>query len=373
MIKDDFSAWVVPSVRTLKPYEPGKPIETLQRETGIEKPLKLASNENPLGPSPQVLSGLKAEQLSLARYPDGNGFFLKQALSEFYQLPEDCFTLGNGSNDILELLARVFAAPGREVIFSQYAFVVYPLATQAVGAQAVVIPAKEWGTDLLAMLAAINERTSLVFIANPNNPTGTCINAADLESFLQQVPQHVVVVLDEAYYEYAQVEMSRRGDSYPNSEKWLARFPNLVITRTFSKAYGLAGLRVGYSLSSPQVADFLNRIRQPFNVNAVALQAAVLALSDQNHVAQSVEINHQGLRFLEGCCQRLALNFIPSLGNFLTIDVGNEAMDVYQRLLQRGIIVRPLAPSGLPHHLRVSVGLPEENQKFENSLMQVLT
>ncbi|WJW76688.1 histidinol-phosphate transaminase [Thiohalobacter sp. IOR34] len=355
-----------PGVRGLHPYEPGKPLEELEREYGIRDAVKLASNENPLGPSPRVAPLLAEAMGELARYPDGNGFALKQALAGHHGVDTAQITLGNGSNDVLELVARVFLAPGREAVFSEHAFAVYPIVTQATGATARIAPARDYGHDLDAMAALIGGRTSVVFIANPNNPTGTWLGRQALLQFLEGVPPEVVVVLDEAYVEYVEAA------DYPDSLPWLARFPNLVITRTFSKAYGLAGLRVGYALSHPELAELFNRVRQPFNVNSLALAAAEVALGDQEHIRRALELNRSGMQFWETSCRRLGLDFIPSVGNFLCIDVGRSGPEVYQALLPEGVIVRPVANYGLPRHLRITIGLEDENRRAVAALERVL-
>jgi len=350
----------LPNINAIKPYQPGKPIDELERELGISNIIKLASNENPLGPSEVVLTAVEQAAKALTRYPDGNGFVLKAALADYYQLTADQITLGNGSNDVLELLARIFVSPADEVIFSQYAFAVYPLVTQAIGAIAVIASSRDFGHDLDAMTTLISDKTKLIFIANPNNPTGTAIAPEQIEAFLQQVPSSVIVVLDEAYVEYTTQTV--------NTVEWLANYPNLVITRTFSKAYGLAALRVGYSLSSPDIADLLNRIRQPFNVNSLALAAATAALSDQAYIDQTKQVNEAGLKQFEAGFKLLGLSFIPSKGNFITVHVKRNADAVFQLLLQQGVIVRPIANYGLPHHLRISIGLPTENQQCLDAL-----
>jgi len=350
----------LPNITALKPYQPGKPIEELERELGLSNIIKLASNENPLGPSKSALNAIEQASKELTRYPDGNGFSLKAALAEHVQLTADQITLGNGSNDVLELLARTFVSSNDEVIFSQYAFAVYPLVTQAIGAKAVIAPASDFGHDLDAMTTLISEKTKLIFIANPNNPTGTALAPKQVETFLKQVPESVIVVLDEAYVEYTTQQF--------NTVAWLAGYPNLVITRTFSKAYGLAALRVGYSLSSPEIADCLNRIRQPFNVNSLALVAAVAALADKDYVEQSRQLNEAGLKQFVTGFEQLGLTYILSKGNFITVDVKRNADTIYQSLLQQGVIVRPIANYGLPQHLRISVGLGEENQRCLDAL-----
>lgn len=362
----DFLALANPGIRGLSPYQAGKPIEELQRELGLSHVVKLASNENPLGPSPAVKAACERALATITRYPDSNGFALKSALAENLHVQPTQLTLGNGSNDLLDLIARVFLAPDLSAVFSQYAFVVYPLATQACGARAIATPARDWGHDLDAMADAIAPDTRLVFIANPNNPTGTALSRQEVTAFLRRVPEHVIVVLDEAYTEYVD------DPNFPDGVALLAEFPNLVVTRTFSKAYGLAGLRVGYSISSPAIADLLNRVRAPFNVNSLALAAAVAALGDKAYLERSRNLNSDGMRQIAAACDSLDLSFIPSAGNFITVDVGDRALDVYHRLLREGVIVRPLAPYQMPRHLRVSIGLPEENQFFIDALPQVL-
>lgn len=362
----DFLALANPGIRGLHPYQAGKPIEELQRELGLSHVVKLASNENPLGPSPAVVEACKRALSDITLYPDSNGFELKAALSAKLGVASSQLTLGNGSNDVLDLIARVFLAPGYSAVFSQYAFVVYPIATQACSARGIVTPAKEWGHDLDAMANAIEDDTRVVFIANPNNPTGTALSRDDVVGFLRRVPPGVVVVLDEAYTEYVE------DPDFPDGVALLDEFPNLIVTRTFSKAYGLAGLRVGYAVSSPTIADLLNRVRAPFNVNSLGLVGAVAALGDEEYLVRSREVNAAGRRQIEAACDKLALPYIPSMGNFVTVEVGNEALQIYQQLLQEGVIVRPLTPYQMPRHLRVSIGLPEENRSFIDALTKVL-
>ena len=365
----DFLSRACPGVQRLTPYVPGKPIEELERELGIRNIVKLASNENPLGPGTAVLRAVERVLPELSRYPVGNGFRLKQALSDHLGVTSDTITLGNGSNDVLDLVARAFLGPGDEAVFSEFAFAVYPIATQACGATGVVTPARDYGHDLDAMARAIGPRTKVVFIANPNNPTGTAFGRGQWESFIRQVPESVLVVLDEAYIEYTGAEM----DDPLNGLNYLADYPNLLVTRTFSKAYGLAALRVGYSLSHPQVADLLNRVRQPFNVDSVALAAAQAALGDQDYLQRSRALNHQGMEQYVAGFRRLGLDYIPSAGNFVTVHFANDAGPVYQQLLEQGVIVRPLANYGLPRSLRISIGLPQENQRCLEALEQCLS
>ncbi|CAB0150073.1 Histidinol-phosphate aminotransferase [Pseudidiomarina piscicola] len=353
-------------VRNLQPYQAGKPIEELERELGITGIVKLASNENPLGLSSEVRTALQETLSGLSRYPDANGFYLKSKLAKKFALKADQITLGNGSNDVLELLARTFVSAEHEVIFSQHAFVVYPLVTQAIGAKGVAVPAHEYGHDLTAMLAAITANTRMIFIANPNNPTGTFLTTEQLQRFIEQVPEHVLVVLDEAYSEY--VAENERAPSF----EWVASYPNLIVTRTFSKAYGLAGLRAGYAVSQPEIADLMNRARQPFNMNSLSLRAAEVALDDDDYLQQSVAVNAAGMEQLIAFCDEARLAYIPSHGNFLTIEVGENAGQLYQQLLHEGVIVRPVAGYELPHHLRVSIGLPEENAAFIQAMKKLL-
>ncbi|HVL36738.1 MAG TPA: histidinol-phosphate transaminase [Burkholderiales bacterium] len=347
-------------VRAIAPYQPGKPIGELARELGLKEEgiVKLASNENPLGIGPRTRAAIEAALGELSRYPDGNGFELKQALARRHGVDMASLVLGNGSNDVLELVASAFLGPGRAAVLSQHAFAVYPLATQARGARPIVVPARHYAHDLEAMAKAIDDETYVVWVANPNNPTGTLARPDEIEAFLRRVPERVIVVLDEAYNEYLPPDL--RSDAV----KWLRRHPNLVVTRTFSKAYGLAGLRVGYALAHASVADVMNRVRQPFNVNSVALAAAAAALDDMEFVARSFAENLSGLRQLEEGARGLGLEFIPSYGNFITVRVG-RAPELYKRLLRRGVIVRPVGGGyGLPEHLRVSVGTAAENERF---------
>ncbi|QIQ21658.1 histidinol-phosphate transaminase [Zophobihabitans entericus] len=353
-------------ISKLQPYQAGKPIEELERELGIKDIIKLASNENPLGFPASAKQAITKHLDELTFYPDANGFSLKKAISEKFKVKQEQITLGNGSNDLIELIARTFVHDEDEVIFAQYAFIVYPLVTQALNAKAVVVPAKNWGHDLPAMLAAITDKTKLVVVANPNNPTGTFLESAELEQFIKQVPENVLVVLDEAYTEFTPV--SRRAPSL----QWVDKYPNLIVCRTFSKAYGLAGLRIGYAVSSPEIMGILNRVRQPFNCNSLALVAAEAVLADDAYLAKAYENNLAGLKLITEFCEQEKLPYIPSMGNFITIDFGKPAQPIYQQLLQKGVIVRPIAGYGMPNHLRISIGLPEQNQRLINGLKEIL-
>jgi histidinol-phosphate aminotransferase len=354
-------------VQRLSPYVPGKPVDELAREYGLAESdiVKLASNENPRGPSAKVQKAIAAAAAGVTRYPDGNGFALKKALATRYGVTLDQVVLGNGSNDILELATQAFLRPGDEAVYSQHAFAVYPLATQARGGKGIAVPARELGHDLPAMRAALTPRTRIVFVANPNNPTGTWLEPAAVRAFITSIPGDVLVVLDEAYNEYLKPEQRA------NTAAWLAEFPNLLISRTFSKAYGLAGLRVGYGLADAAVADMLNRVRQPFNVNSIAQAAAIAALADTEYVEESARLNRAGLAQLMQGLDALGVAYVPSHGNFLLARVG-EAARVYEALLRQGVIVRPVANYGLPEHLRISVGLPAENQRFLAALRSAL-
>lgn len=369
---NNFLSLAAPGVQALQPYLPGKPVAELEREYGISNAVKLASNENPFGPGPAAIAAATAVLQELSRYPEGSGYLLVERLAKKHQLDPSCVTLGNGSNDVLDIIARVFLTPDHEAVFSQHAFAVYPIAVQAVGATAAVAPAHDgsrgpaFGHDLEAMLDRVGSATRLVFIANPNNPTGTWLGSDELEQFVVALPAHVMVVIDEAYFEYV------RQVDYPDTSTWLTRFPNLIVTRTFSKAYGLAGLRVGYALSHPDVAGLLNRVRQPFNVNSVAQAAALAALDDDAHLQQGIRSNHEGMAQLTKGFEALGLSYIESAGNFVTVNTGRSGAQVFEALLQQGVIVRPVANYGLPDHLRITVGRADENARFLNALEQVL-
>lgn len=354
-------------ISAIAPYQGGRPISEIARQFGIDEAdiIKLASNENPLGISPKAQMAIDDALLDIARYPDGNSFALRQAVSQKFNVAPMQIVFGNGSNDILELSARAFLQVGDEVIYSQHAFAVYSLVTQAVGATGVVVPAKEFSHDLDGFLKAITLKTRLIFIANPNNPTGTLIDKVSLKVFLKQVPSNVLVVLDEAYDEYLS------ADNKSEAIVWLAEFDNLIISRTFSKAYGLAGLRVGFGLMHADIADILNRVRQPFNVNSLAQAAAVASLTDDDFVAKSYAANQAGMLQLTQGLDNLGLQYIKSYANFISFAIKNAAT-VNQQLLQHGIIVRPIANYEMPEYLRVSIGLFSENQRFLEALATIV-
>jgi histidinol-phosphate aminotransferase len=364
----DYTQLAPDYIRAIAPYQPGKPIPELARELGLNPTdiVKLASNENPLGCSPQALVAMQEAIKTIALYPDGNGYELKDALAKKFGVAHNQIILGNGSNDMLELAARAFLTVDDKAVYSQHAFAVYPLATQAVGATGISVPAANYGHDLNAMLkAAMAQKAKLVFVANPNNPTGTFLQADALLAFLRALPSNILVVLDEAYNEY--LPEACRYDSV----SWLREFPNLIISRTFSKAYGLAGLRVGYAFCHAEVADMINRVRQPFNVNSVAQAAAVAALHDESFVRQTHELNQRGMEQITGGLRKLGLEYIPSYGNFISFRIG-EGMKFYRRLLQLGVIVRPVANYEMPEYLRVSIGTQQENDKFLAALQQAI-
>jgi histidinol-phosphate aminotransferase len=358
-------------VRAIAPYQSGKPIAEVAREFGLDQAsiVKLASNENPFGVPESARQAMLLAAADIGRYPDANGFELKAALSERYDVPQDWITLGNGSNDILELAAHAFVQAGQAIVYAQYSFAVYALATQGVGARAIVVPARDYGHDLPAMAAAIDADTRLVFIANPNNPTGTFIPADEIEAFLKLVPPDVLVVLDEAYNEFL-----APAQQY-ESVAWVRQYPNLLVSRTFSKAYGLAGLRVGFSIAQPALTDLMNRVRQPFNVNSMAQAAAIAALNDTEFLDKGARNNAAGYRQLTLAFDALGLQYVPSFGNFVLVKVGADegaGARVNLALLRQGVIVRPVGNYGLPHWLRISIGLPQENAALIAALTKAL-
>jgi histidinol-phosphate aminotransferase len=358
-------------IQAIAPYVGGKPIDELAREMGIPVAsiVKLASNENPLGVPPSAKAAMLAVMDELGRYPDGNAFDIKAVISHKLNVPADWVTLGNGSNDVLELAARAYLQAGDSAVFAQFSFVVYALATQGVGARSIVVPAVDHGHDLPAMAAAIAPDTKIIFIANPNNPTGTFLSPQAIGAFLSQVPPQVLVVLDEAYNEYLD------GEFKSDAIAWVRQYPNLIVSRTLSKAYGLAGLRIGYAVAQPAITDILNRIRQPFNVNSLAQAAAVAAIQDDAFLARSKQVNSAGYGQLTTAFKRLGLSFVPSKANFVLVHigaVGGGAAAVNAALLKQGVIVRPVAGYGLPEYLRVSIGLAAENAAFIAALEKAL-
>ena len=347
------------AVLQMSPYQPGKPIEELERERGIKGAIKLASNENPRGPSPAVSDAIRKATNELSRYPDGSAFRLRRLVAERLGVDSAQLTFGNGSDEALKIIGRVVLSPGDRGLVDQRCFLVYPLTILGCNAEPVRVASNGWAHDLGAIADAIDSRTRIIYLANPNNPTGTWFSEAEFRAFMARVPEHVFVVLDEAYHEYAIESVG-----YPNGVSLLPDYPNLVVTRTFSKVYGLAALRVGYSVSSEAIADLMNRVRQPFNVNSLALAAAEAALEDDSYINESLQINAEGMDVLESGFKRLGIDYIPSIGNFISFRVGTRAPEIYDNLLNLGVVVRPIANYDMLEHLRATVGLPEENERF---------
>ncbi len=363
----DLKKLVNKGIDGLSPYEPGKPIEDLERELGIKNAVKLASNENPVGPSPKIIDSIEKIVKETHRYPDGNATRLKAKISRKFNILENQVTVGNGSNDIIEFVARSFLGPNDSAVYSEHAFAVYPLVVRAVGAMGIEVPAKNFSHDLEAMLDSIEENTKLIFIANPNNPTGSFIEQSELLNFLEKVPEEIIVLLDQAYFDYSSFETSDLEFDV------LERFPNLVISRSFSKAYGLAGFRVGYSVSSIEIADYLNRVRQPFNANSLALYAAEIALDDDQFIKKCLELNFEQKQILFNGLQASGFKCLPSRANFISFDCGEDSNDAFNKLLLEGVIVRSLRVYKMPNFLRVSVGLPEENLTFLEKIKSTLS
>ena len=354
-------------VRDLIPYVPGKPVEELERELGIRDAIKIASNENPLGPSPLALRAIAEALSKLNRYPDGDAFYLKHTLAERLNVKPANLIFGNGSNEVIEIVARTFMKPGDEAVMGEFAFIVFPIVTQAVGAKAVISPMPDLTHNLRDMFARITPRTKAVFIANPNNPTGTMVEREEFEWFLERVPEDIVVLVDEAYFDYV-------GDpDYPNSLDYLGVGKSIITVRTFSKIYGLAGLRLGFGVSSAEIIAYMNRVREPFNVNSLAQVGALAALDDEAHVARSRQINREGSDYLSRELEKMNLTFAPSFTNFILVDLGSDPIRVYNALLKEGVIVRPVLNYGLKTQIRVTIGLPEENERFVRAIRKVLS
>ncbi len=364
-MKRDPEALASPYVKGLTPYRPGKPVEELERELGIADAIKLASNENPLGPSPRAVDAIAAALKNVHRYPDGGGHYLKQRLARKFDLSTDHFILGNGTNELLELVARVFLLPGDEAIYAHPAFVVYDMVVQVTGARKIRVPLKDYAHDLEAMAAAISPRTKMIFVANPNNPTGTCVPPAALARFMDRVPEDVFVIFDDAYYEYLPPELT------PDTVRSVREGRPALVLRTFSKIYGLAGLRIGYGITPPGVNEILNRVRQPFNTNDLAQRAALAALDDDEHVQRCRRVNEEGKQYLTAELQALGVTVVPTAANFFLIEIGRDGPTVAEALLRKGVIVRPVAGAGLHTHLRVTIGTPTENRQFVAALQAV--
>ena len=353
-------------VRELIPYVPGKPVEELERELGIRDAIKIASNENPLGPSALALRAVAEDLTRINRYPDGDSFYLKHKLAKRLDVKPENLIFGNGSNEVIEIVARTFMKPGDEGVIGEFAFIVFPIVTQAIGAKGILSPMPELKHNLRDMYNRITPKTKAVFIANPNNPTGTMVKRDELEWFLESVPEDIIVVIDEAYFDYVD------DPDYPNSLDYRNLGKSIITVRTFSKIYGLAGLRLGYGVSSVEIISYMNRVREPFNVNSLAQLAAYAALDDTEHVTKSREINRIGFQYLTKELKKLNLAFAPSFTNFILLDLGSDAIPIYNALLREGVIVRPVINYGLETHIRVTIGLPEENERFIRAIKKVL-
>jgi histidinol-phosphate aminotransferase len=354
---------VADNIKNITPYVPGKPIEELERELGISGSIKLASNENPLGPSPKAVAAIKKVLEGLNRYPDGSGFYLSQALAKHLDVDLKQVMLGNGSNELIELVVRTFVQPGDEIISADPSFVVYKMITQAAGGTNVIVPCKDLKHDLDAMAERITEKTRIVFIANPNNPTGTMNTKVEMDRFMQRVPDQVIVAVDEAYFEYV------THADYPDSLDYLRVGKNVLALRTFSKIHGLAGLRIGYGITTPEIAELMNKVRQPFNTNSLAQVGALAALADRKHVEKSIAINNEGKQFLSQSFQRIGVSYTPTETNFILFETRIDGREVYTRLLKTGVIIRPMGGN----RLRVTIGLPEENRRFVAELEKIVT
>ncbi len=363
-------------IKSLIPYEPGKPIEELERELGIKNSIKLASNENPIGPSHEAVKAIEKSLTNLHRYPDGSGFYLKEAIAEFFKLNPSNIIIGNGSNEIIELAVRTFLNPGDEIIMADQAFIVYRIVTQSVNCKGIIVPLKDFTHDLDKMSNAVTGKTRMIFISNPNNPTGTAVGKKDVERFMNRIRGDIIVVFDEAYYEYVE------RDDFPYTIEYVRAGKNAIVLRTFSKIYGMAGLRIGYGFAKEELVGYMNRVRQPFNTNSLAQIGAIAALKDINHLEKSREVNRKGKEYLYEELKRLGIEYVPTEANFILIKTcsdpessSGESMkkgrEVYNRLLKKGIIIRPLDGYKLPDYIRVTIGLPEDNERFIEALKEV--
>ena len=361
-MKNPFLENLNQGVLGLKPYEPGLPLEQTQKKLGLEKVIKLASNENPLGPSPKALDLLKGQLNSfssdLNRYPDGNAYDLKEAISKKYSVDMNQITIGNGSNDLIEFVSRCFLGEGKKAIYSQHGFAIYPLAIKSTGAVPIKSKAKNWGHDLELMKDLVDDKTKLIFIASPNNPTGTAKTLQEIKDFLNNLPEDILVFLDQAYFEYIE------GTEFDIPFSLIDDYPNLVISRSFSKAHGLAALRLGFCISNPELSDYLNRVRQPFNANSLALDLGKIALSDQEHIDKSVKINSSGMERVKMAFDSFNYSYIESWGNFISFDAKQDSDNAFQYFLKKGVILRSLKVYEMPQHLRVSIGTEEEMDFF---------
>ncbi len=350
-------------ITRITPYKPGKPVEELQRQLGISEAVKLASNENPLGPSPKAVQAMKEALSGVNRYPDGGAYYLRHALAETLGVRPEELLFGNGSNEILDIAVRTFMSPEDEAVMAEPSFVVYPLAVQSIGARGIRVALKDYRHDLQAMADAITDRTKIIFIANPNNPTGTIVYSDEFARFMERVPDGVLVIVDEAYYEYVQ------DDRYPDTMEYFRQGRDILIVRTFSKAYGLAGLRIGYAVAKEEILTEMNKVREPFNTSTLAQVAAMAALQDQDHLRRTIEENEKGKKFLYAAFEELGLRYVPTEANFIYVVLeGLSAGELYDRLLREGVIVRPMGPDSL----RITIGLEDENHRLIEALRKVL-
>lgn len=350
-------------IKNLIPYEPGKPLEELERELGIKNSIKLASNENSIGPSPEALRAIEKILPNIHRYPDGSGFYLKEAIAEYFNLQPQNIILGNGSNEIIELSVRTFLNPGDEIVMADQSFIVYQIVTQSANCKEIIVPLRDFTHNLDRMADAVTEKTRMIFISNPNNPTGTAVGREDVEKFMGRLRDDIIVIFDEAYYEYVE-----RKD-FPDTLKYVREGKNVIVLKTFSKIYGMAGLRIGYGFARDELVVYMNRVRQPFNVNSLAQIGAVAALKDKSHLERSREINRKGKEYLYREFKKLGLNYVPTEANFILVKAGN-GRNIYNRLLKRGVIIRPLDGYKFPDYIRVTIGLPEENKRFIEALKE---
>ncbi len=355
------------NLRSVKNYQPGKPVEELERDTGVKNAVKMASNENALGPSPKAVAAMRKVLSKVHRYPDGGCYYLRQKLSKFLNVPADSLVFGNGSDELLVFATRAFVSEADEVIIADPTFLIYEIACSVENGRIIKVPMKNFRYDLEGMKNKISLRTKLIFIANPDNPVGTYINQQALTAFLRAVPAHVIVVLDEAYCEFGRVKKD-----YPDSLQLLKKYPNLMVTRTFSKAYGLAGLRVGYAVASRAIVNALNKVREPFNVNLLAQEAAVAALDDREHLQKTTKLVNEGRKFLTLSLQKIGINCVDTVTNFILADLKREAQPVYEALLKHGVIIRPMNAWGLSRFIRVTIGKKVENKRFIETLKQVI-
>ncbi len=354
------------NILEIDPYPPGKPIKEVERELGIGEVVKMASNENPLGTSPRAVKAMEQALQEVNLYPDGNGYYLKKSLASHLRVKEENLILGNGSDEIIRMITETFLHEGEEAIMGEPAFLIYRLAVKIMKGQSRLVALKDFTHDLMAMARMINERTKLIFIANPNNPTGTMVTAKEVNSFMEKVPQEVLVVFDEAYYEYIE------RDDFPQTLDYLKERRNVIILRTFSKIYGLAGLRIGYGIGPEELIQGMNRVRQPFNTNTLAQVAAQAALGDEKHLEKSRKANREGKDFLYEELEKLKISYVPSQANFILINVRREGKVISRQLMQAGIIVRPMEMYNLPHFIRVTVGTKEQNQRFIKALAPLI-